>query len=173
MSPAFEVVLPEWSLPSLQALRERWAEEWGHVSVCPDVYITLGEDGMPEERLRHQDAQRWDLRLRSAQQQRPAPITVYVSPCPPIDPDFEHTVGWKPQGILSPLAWKSVPDAATNAQIIAALAQDAARSFGGVVAIDTHLLPDLIPRIGHLYHGEGWSYVDAELFERIKDHLRW
>ena len=173
MSPAFEVVLPEWSPPYLRALRERWAKEWGSLLIGPDFYVTPGTDGMPEKRLRHSEAQRWDLKPRSAQQQQWAPITIYVSPDPPLDLDFKRVVGWKPRGTLSTLAWKSAPDAATNIQTTATLAQDAALSFGGVLTLDTHMLPSLIPRVGRLYHGEDWSYVDAELFGQIKDHFRW
>lgn len=173
MSPAFEVVLPQWSPSTLQDLRERWTEEWGHISVSPNFYISLGADGMPEQRLRHSEDQRWDLTPGSKQTRQPAGITIYVSPQPPLDPDFERVVGWKPQGTLSPLAWKSSIDAETNVQVIASLAEDAARTLNGVLTLDTIELPDLIPRAGRLYHAEDWSYVDAELFGRIKDQLRW
>lgn len=164
MSPAVEVVLPEWPPRQLDALRERWAAKADWFDARPDTYASPGADGLPEERPVHPEAERWDLHLSRPEAGGPAELTVYVRPEERPDPEFEHTVGWTPRGSLTALAWKGAADLPGGVRVAVNLALDAARTFGGVVGLDAREKPAVV-LAGRLYEGDDEAWADAELFE--------
>ena len=163
MSPALEVALPEWSPPAIDALRERWAERVEALAVGPKATVTLGGDGLPAERVTAPEAERWDLSLGPDQE---ASVVVYVEPHRQSDGEFEAAVGWPVAGTITVLAWKSAPDLPGRVRLIADLAQDAARMFGGVVALDPGEWSGPAP-IGRLFTSEISDYADADLFAHV------
>ncbi len=163
MSPALEVALPEWSPPAIDALRKRWAERVEAVAVGPNTTMTLGEDGLPDERVSDPEAERWDLSLGPDSE---ASVVVYVEPRRQPDDEFETAVGWPVAGTITVLAWKSAPDLPGRIRLIADLAHDVARTFDGVVALDPGEWLGSVP-VGHLFTSEISDYADADLFAHI------
>ncbi len=166
MSPAIEVALPEWPPPRLDELRERWSAKADWFSVRPDTYVTLGPDGLPEERSTHPEAERWDLHFSRPEAKGPAEVTVYVGPIRQHDPEFEHGVGWAVCGSFTARAWKSAADLPGGLCAVIELALDAARTLGGVVGLDAQEKRSEVV-VGRFYEVEDEGWADADLFEHL------
>ena len=166
MSPAVEVLLPEWRPRQLDELRERWAAKADWFNARPDTYTTAGVDGLPVERPSHPEAERWDLHFSQPEVDGPAEVTVYVKPEGRLDPEFERAVGWVPRGSLTALVWKGAADLPGGLRAAIDLALDAASTFGGVVWLDAREKPAAV-LAGCLYEVDDEAWADAELFGHL------
>ena len=166
MSPAVEVLLPEWPPRQLVELRERWAAKADRFTARPDTYITPWADGLADERPVHPEAERWDLHFSRPEADGPAEVTVYVKPEGHPAPEFEQAIGWAPRGSLTALAWKSAADHPGGLRAAVDLALDAARTFGGVVGLDASEQP-AVASSGRLYKTEDEGWADADLFGHL------
>lgn len=149
-------------MPSIDAVRARWAGEAERFDAGPDFGFRSAEGESPES-YALDGTERWDLSFGTDSRGEPTTITAHLRPCESYsDPDFTEAVGWEPRAEFWVEVWKLQEDLPGRFERAAALVQEVVCAASGIVVLDHREAPP-----GWARETEVASYVTADVFGRL------
>lgn len=154
-TPIIGVVLPDWPIPGIDAIRQRWDEAAEWLDIVPDAEFTP-----------RRVSERWVIGLGTDSRGEPTYITADFLPCDSyFDPYFAEAVGWEPRGEFWVWVWKLMEGLHDRFERAVTLVHEVARETGGLVVLDHR---DVVGAPAEdVFVTEVGAYVTAKFFGRM------